>query len=49
MQEKKYVTLAKTVPVFIAYLTAWVDRAGELQFRNIYNRDNRLAEMILER
>lgn len=46
--KEKYVTLAKTVPVFIAYLTAWVDRAGELQFRNdIYNRDNRLAEMIL--
>lgn len=46
--KEKYVTLSQTVPVFIAYLTSWVNSAGELQFRNdIYNRDKRLAEMIM--
>lgn len=44
------VTLKKTVPVFIAYFTAWVDRQGKLNFRNdVYKRDTRLAKMILEK
>lgn len=47
--DEKYVTLAKPVPVFIAYFTTWVDRRGMLNFRNdIYKRDERLAQMILE-
>jgi murein L,D-transpeptidase YcbB/YkuD len=44
---EQYVTLKETVPVFIAYLTAWVDNQGNLNFRkDIYNRDRKLEEMI---
>ncbi len=47
---EKYVTLKNTIPVFIAYFTAWVDKQGKLNFRNdIYNRNSRLAQMILEK
>jgi murein L,D-transpeptidase YcbB/YkuD len=47
--KEKTVTLAKPVPVFIAYFTAWVDREGRLQMRkDVYDRDGRLAKMILE-
>ena len=46
---EQYVTLKNTVPVFIAYFTAWVDRKGKLNLRNdVYKRDSRLAKMILE-
>lgn len=46
---EQYVTLKNTVPVFIAYFTAWVDRNGKLNLRNdVYKRDSRLAKMILE-
>lgn len=46
---EQYVTLKKTLPVFIAYFTAWVDRQGKLNFRNdVYKRDARLAKMMLE-
>ena len=42
---EKYVTLKKSVPVFIAYFTAWVGREGKLESTSdIYNRDNRLAK-----
>lgn len=45
--KEQYVTLQHTIPVFIGYLTAWVDRQGLVNFRNdIYNRDSRLAKMI---
>ncbi len=48
--KEKYVTLKDPVPVFIAYFTAWVDRQGKLNFRNdVYGRDARLAEMMLEK
>ena len=48
--KEKYVTLNNQVPVFIAYFTAWVDRQGKLNFRNdVYGRDSRLAEMMLEK
>jgi len=48
--KEQYVTLSKTVPVFIAYFTAWVDEEGQLNFRNdVYKRDSRLAEMILKK
>lgn len=44
-----YVTIKKPIPVLIAYFTAWVDEQGLLNFRkDIYKRDERLAEMILE-
>lgn len=44
------VTLSKTVPVFIAYFTAWVDRKGRVNFRkDVYSRDSRLAKMLLQK
>lgn len=47
--KEQYVTLKDEVPVYIAYLTAWVDRTGRLNLRkDIYNRDNRLEAMILK-
>jgi murein L,D-transpeptidase YcbB/YkuD len=48
-KKERYVTLKDTVPVFISYFTAWVDRQGKMNFRkDVYNRDSRLAKMILE-
>jgi len=48
-KKEQYVTLKDTVPVFICYFTAWVDRQGKINFRNdVYNRDSRLDKMILE-
>jgi murein L,D-transpeptidase YcbB/YkuD len=45
---EKWVTLEKSVPVFIAYFTAWVGRDGALNLRkDIYKRDKRLAEMMI--
>jgi murein L,D-transpeptidase YcbB/YkuD len=45
-----YVTLKKTFPVFIAYFTSWVDAEGLINFRkDIYNKDERLLNMIIER
>lgn len=46
--KEKYVTLKKTVPVFIAYFTAFIDRNGKINFRkDIYERDDRLANMLI--
>ena len=46
---EKTVTLRDPVPVFISYFTAFVDRDKKINFRkDIYNRDERLAEMIIE-
>jgi murein L,D-transpeptidase YcbB/YkuD len=45
--KEQYFTLRETVPVFIAYFTAWVDRQGRINFRDdVYKRDDRLAKMI---
>ena len=42
--KEKYVTLKQTVPVFIGYFTAWVDRDGKLNFRDdIYGHDKEMA------
>ena len=47
--KEKYVTLKNPVPVFIGYLTAWVDQQGRLNLRkDIYKRDQALAEMLLQ-
>jgi len=47
--KEQYVTLKNTMPVFIAYLTAWVSSDGKLNFRpDIYNRDSRLAKTIVQ-
>lgn len=46
--KEQYVTLKQTVPVFIAYFTAFTDRNNKLNFRkDIYNLDDHLASMIL--
>jgi murein L,D-transpeptidase YcbB/YkuD len=48
--KEQYVTLKKTVPVYLVYFTAFVDSQGKLNFReDIYNRDNKLKEMIFEK
>lgn len=47
--KERTVTLKKTVPVFIAYFTAYVDHNGLLNFRkDIYNRDKRLEDMLFK-
>lgn len=47
--KEQYVTLKNTIPVFIAYFTAWVSPDGKLNFRpDIYNRDSRLANTIMQ-
>lgn len=46
---EKWVALDKTVPVFITYFTAWVDRDGLLHFaEDIYGHDKRLAKHLFE-
>lgn len=41
------VRLANAVPVFIAYFTAWVDRDGNLHFRDdIYGHDEKLLQIL---
>lgn len=48
-QKEMFVPIKKPIPVLIAYFTAWVDGEGLLNFRkDIYKRDERMAEMILE-
>ena len=44
---EKYVKLKDPVPVFITYYTAWVDDAGQLNFReDIYDHDHKLARKM---
>jgi murein L,D-transpeptidase YcbB/YkuD len=41
---EKYVKVKDPIPVFITYYTAWVDDAGQLNFReDIYDHDKTLA------
>jgi murein L,D-transpeptidase YcbB/YkuD len=45
--KETWVTLKKTVPVFIGYFTAWVDRQGSLNFRkDIYGHDSAMAAKL---
>jgi murein L,D-transpeptidase YcbB/YkuD len=45
--KEQWVTLQKTVPVYLVYLTAFVDNNGKLNFReDIYSRDQHLKEML---
>ena len=44
---EKWVALEEPVAVAITYFTAWVDRAGKLNFRDdIYGHDQELAERL---
>jgi murein L,D-transpeptidase YcbB/YkuD len=46
--ERMIVTLAQPLPVHIAYLTAWVNKDGTVNFRNdVYGRDAILADALL--
>ena len=46
---EKYVTLKNPVPVYIGYLTAFVDNKGRINFRDdIYKRDDALEKMIIK-
>jgi murein L,D-transpeptidase YcbB/YkuD len=45
--QETIIKLSPTVPVYIAYFTAWVDNTGALNFRkDIYHLDEKLAEEI---
>lgn len=48
--KEKYITLTVPVQVYITYFTAWVDRSGQLNFRDdVYKRDERLYSMISDK
>jgi murein L,D-transpeptidase YcbB/YkuD len=45
--EEKWVTMKRSVPVFITYFTAWVDRNGNMNFRrDIYGHDQKMADKL---
>lgn len=45
--KEQYFNLKQTVPVFIGYFTAWVDRDGLLNFRNdVYGHDKKMAQRL---
>lgn len=47
---ERTITLNDKVSVFIVYFTAFVDREGKINFRkDIYGRDHRLAEMMVQK
>jgi murein L,D-transpeptidase YcbB/YkuD len=47
---EKSVALARKIPVYIAYFTAWADKDGNVNFyEDIYNRDNRLAKLLYKK
>jgi murein L,D-transpeptidase YcbB/YkuD len=47
--KESWYTLKNKIPVYIGYFTAWVDNDGAINFyKDIYERDERLAAMLLE-
>ncbi len=47
---EKYVVIKNPLPVYITYLTSWVDNKGTLQFRDdVYELNKRLLKMILDK
>jgi murein L,D-transpeptidase YcbB/YkuD len=47
--KESWYTLKLKIPVYIGYFSAWVDNEGNVNFyKDIYDRDTRLAEMLLE-
>ena len=45
--KEKWVTLKKSIPVFLVYYTAWVDKNGLLNFRkDIYGHDQKMGEKL---
>jgi murein L,D-transpeptidase YcbB/YkuD len=48
-ETERWVTLENPVPVYIVYLTTWVDASGKLNFRNdIYSHDQSMVEQLFE-
>jgi murein L,D-transpeptidase YcbB/YkuD len=48
--KEKYVNVKETVPVYIGYFTAWVDRQGNLNFRDdIYGHDQKMAQQLFSK
>ncbi len=46
---EKYVTLKNKIPVYIGYFTCFIDKNGNLNFRDdIYRRDDRLLDMLMQ-
>ena len=49
-RKEKYVNIKETVPVYIGYFTAWVDRQGKLNFRDdIYGHDQKMAQQLFSK
>jgi murein L,D-transpeptidase YcbB/YkuD len=47
--KEKWVTLDKTVPVYLVYFTTWVDNDGQVNFRkDIYGHDAKIAEKLFQ-
>ena len=47
---EKYVVIKIPLPVYITYLTSWVDKKGKLHFRDdVYELNERLLKMILDK
>jgi murein L,D-transpeptidase YcbB/YkuD len=47
--KEQYVAVKNPMPVYITYFTAWVDRQGDLNFReDIYNRDLQLSNLLMK-
>jgi murein L,D-transpeptidase YcbB/YkuD len=47
--KETYITLQKSIPVMIAYFTAWVDEAGKLQFADdVYGHDKVMKQIMFK-
>jgi len=47
LKTERWVTLKKSIPVFIVYFTSWVDKNGVLNFRkDIYGHDTKMSEKL---
>jgi L,D-transpeptidase YcbB len=47
--KEKYVNVKEPIPVYIVYLTAFVDVNGQLNFRNdVYGHDEKMAEQLFK-
>jgi murein L,D-transpeptidase YcbB/YkuD len=45
--EHRIISLPRSIPVYMVYLTAWVDPAGVVNFRNdVYDRDQRMEQAL---
>ncbi len=45
--QRRVINLPRKIPIHLVYLTAWVDEAGEIQFRDdIYGRDDALRAAL---